>query len=42
MLIHGRRVRLREPAAAIRHGIGFVPEDRRRDGLLWVYQLKQI
>jgi len=33
ILIHGRRVSLREPAAAIRHGIGFVPEDRRRDGL---------
>ena len=33
ILIDGRRVDLRHPAAAIRRGIGFVPEDRRRDGL---------
>ncbi|QEG34162.1 sugar ABC transporter ATP-binding protein [Bythopirellula goksoeyrii] len=32
--IHGQRCDLRSPAAAMRHGIGLVPEDRKRQGLV--------
>jgi len=32
--LRGIPVRLRSPAAAIRHGIGLVPEDRKRQGLM--------
>ena len=32
--VQGRRVRIDEPADAIRHGLGFVTEDRKRYGLL--------
>ncbi len=33
MLLRGRAVRLRSPRDAVRHGIGLVPEDRRRQGV---------
>ncbi len=33
MLLRGRPVRLRSPGDAVRHGIGLVPEDRRRQGV---------
>jgi rhamnose transport system ATP-binding protein len=32
--IHGRRVTVRSPQEAISHGIAYVPEDRRRHGLI--------
>jgi ABC-type sugar transport system ATPase subunit len=32
--VDGRRVTFGNPARAITHGIGFVPEDRHRDGLM--------
>ncbi|WP_322047253.1 sugar ABC transporter ATP-binding protein [Paraburkholderia sp. J67] len=31
--VQGKPVRLRRPADAVRHGIAFVPEDRRRQGV---------
>ncbi|CAG9225384.1 Ribose import ATP-binding protein RbsA [Paraburkholderia tropica] len=31
--VHGKTVRLRRPADAVRRGIAFVPEDRRRQGV---------
>ncbi len=31
--LDGREVKIRRPAEAIRHGIGFVPEDRKAQGL---------
>jgi ABC-type sugar transport system ATPase subunit len=34
VVLHGREVRARRPRQAIRAGIGLIPEDRRRDGLL--------
>ena len=34
VLIHGERVRPSGPRAAIEHGIGFVPEDRKAAGLV--------
>jgi D-xylose transport system ATP-binding protein len=34
MMIEGKRVRLTNPAEAIKQGIGFVTEDRKRFGLL--------
>jgi ABC-type sugar transport system ATPase subunit len=33
ILVYGQPVRIRHPLDAIRLGIGFVPEDRRQDGL---------
>ncbi|HKQ88044.1 MAG TPA: sugar ABC transporter ATP-binding protein [Candidatus Acidoferrales bacterium] len=34
ILISGARVEVRSPADAIRHGIGYVPEDRRKHGVI--------
>jgi ABC-type sugar transport system ATPase subunit len=34
VFVQGRQVRLRSPRAAIRQGIGLVPEDRKRQGLV--------
>jgi len=34
VVLNGRPLRLRAPADAIRHGIGLVPEDRKRQGLV--------
>ncbi len=34
VLVEGRRVSIKNPADAIRHGIGFVTEDRKRFGLV--------
>jgi rhamnose transport system ATP-binding protein len=34
ILLRGQRVRIAEPADAIRHGIGYVPEDRRQHGVV--------
>jgi len=32
--VHGTPVRVRSPAAAIRHGIAFTPEDRKQEGIV--------
>lgn len=34
ILLHGKSVILRDPAAAISHGIAYLPEDRRRHGVI--------
>ena len=34
VLVEGRAVRLTSPEAAMKHGIGLVPEDRKRQGLV--------
>jgi ABC-type sugar transport system ATPase subunit len=34
IILEGKPVRIKSPAAAIRHGIGFVTEDRKRFGLV--------
>ena len=34
IVLHGKPVEIRDPAHAIRLGIGFVPEDRKRQGLV--------
>ena len=34
VLVRGRAASVRSPADAIRHGIGYVPEDRRRHGVV--------
>lgn len=34
VLLRGRSVRVRSPEDAIRHGIGYVPEDRRQHGVV--------
>jgi ABC-type sugar transport system ATPase subunit len=35
----GRKIRCRSPKEAISNGIGLVPEDRRRDGLLFAHSI---
>ncbi|MBW5447797.1 ATP-binding cassette domain-containing protein [Cohnella sp. CFH 77786] len=32
--VHGREVRIKQPSDAVRHGIGYLSEDRKRFGLL--------
>lgn len=34
ILLHGERITIPSPAAAIQHGIAYVPEDRRRHGVV--------
>ncbi len=34
LFVRGQRVRIRSPRDALRHGLGFVPEDRRKQGLV--------
>jgi rhamnose transport system ATP-binding protein len=34
ILVHGKPVRITSPAQAIRHGIAYVPEDRRQHGVV--------
>ncbi len=34
VMVRGRDVRIRRPSDAIRHGIGLVPEDRKREGII--------
>lgn len=34
ILLRGKRVRVSSPAAAIRHGIGLIPEDRKEQGCI--------
>ena len=34
VVIRGRDVQIRRPSEAIRHGIGLVPEDRKREGII--------
>jgi ribose transport system ATP-binding protein len=32
--VHGKEVRISGPAVAVKHGIGYLPEDRKRHGLM--------
>jgi ABC-type sugar transport system ATPase subunit len=41
LIVSGSEVKVRNPIAAIRHGIGFVPEDRHRDGLMLKMSVEQ-
>ena len=41
LLIHGAEVKAQSPIASIRRGIGFVPEDRHRDGLMLKMSIEQ-
>jgi ABC-type sugar transport system ATPase subunit len=41
VLIDGAEVRLNTPADAVRHGIGWVPEDRKQQGLILGMDVKQ-
>ncbi|MBI5388690.1 MAG: sugar ABC transporter ATP-binding protein [Verrucomicrobia bacterium] len=41
ILVHGREARIRRPADAMRHGIGFVSEDRKAHGLVLPLSVKQ-
>jgi rhamnose transport system ATP-binding protein len=34
ILLNGKPVRIRSPREAVKHGIGYVPEDRRRHGVI--------
>ena len=39
--VAGKAIRVDKPATAMRHGIGFVPEDRHRDGLMLQMSIEQ-
>jgi ABC-type sugar transport system ATPase subunit len=41
LLVRGGEVKAGSPAASIRRGIGFVPEDRHRDGLMLKMSIEQ-
>ncbi len=41
LLVGGREVTTQNPIASIRRGIGFVPEDRHRDGLMLKMSIEQ-
>jgi ABC-type sugar transport system ATPase subunit len=41
VLVDGREVRIRTPADAVRQGIGWVPEDRKQQGLVLGMDVKQ-
>jgi ribose transport system ATP-binding protein len=38
--LHGKRTTRVDPASAIRHGLGFLPEDRKSDGLALILPVK--
>jgi len=40
MFLHGKPVHIRSPEDAIRHGIGFVTEDRKNQGLILTFSVK--
>jgi ribose transport system ATP-binding protein len=40
ILVGGQTVVIRNPTDAVRAGIGLVPEDRKRDGLLWQQSIR--
>lgn len=40
VLIAGKEVRVRRPLDAVRHGIGYVPEDRKADGIVPAMSIK--
>lgn len=39
--IHGKEVEIRSPKDAIRLGIGFVTEERKRTGFVWVFSIRE-
>jgi ABC-type sugar transport system ATPase subunit len=41
VLIDGREVKIKEPSDAVRQGIGWVPEDRKQQGLILGMDVKQ-
>lgn len=41
MVLDGKPIRVASPTAAIRHGIGFIPADRKLDGLLLIKSVKE-
>ena len=41
VLFEGKRINLASPRNAIRHGIGFCPEDRKADGLIGVLTVRE-
>ncbi|WP_322922171.1 sugar ABC transporter ATP-binding protein [Paenibacillus campi] len=38
--IHGKQVRIRRPDDAVRHGIGFITEDRKNEGLILDFSIR--
>lgn len=41
VLIGGREAKIRRPRDAVRHGIGYVPEDRKADGIVPAMSIKE-
>lgn len=40
ILVNGREVEIRNPRQAIEHGIGLIPEDRKREGVFLEYSIR--
>ena len=41
IVLEGKRVKIDSPTAAIRHGIGFIPADRKLDGVMLIKSVKE-
>lgn len=41
MYIHGEKVNISSPKEAISHGIGFLSEDRKKNGYVWTMSIKE-
>src|SRR5699024_3136678 len=39
--IDGKRVNINSPRDAIRHGMGFITEDRKQTGFVWVQSIRE-
>ena len=39
--IHGKKVEINSPKDAIAHGIGFVTEERKRNGIIWMLSIRE-
>jgi ribose transport system ATP-binding protein len=40
ILVRGKKVKIKSPAAAVKQGIGLIPEDRKREGLMTILTIK--
>lgn len=39
--IHGKKVEINSPKDAIAHGIGFITEERKRNGIIWMLSIRE-
>ena len=39
--LEGKEIRISEPSEAIRHGLGFLSEDRKKNGFVWTMSIRE-